>query len=95
MTAAGPFTRGLSAVAWALNARASMLNHDLAEAAHLFVGSTHIALENAETSEFAREWIRRQLAESAARVTPLPGQIVDLPPRFGPIALSTRAPLSA
>jgi hypothetical protein len=72
-----------------------MLNQDLAEAAHLFVGSTHITLENAETSELAREWARRQLAESAARGMRQPGQIVDLPPRFGPIAPATHAALSA
>jgi DNA-directed RNA polymerase specialized sigma24 family protein len=72
-----------------------MLYTDAFDSAPLFVGSTHIAVENEETSEMAREWTRRQLAEAAARLSPPPRQIVDLPPKFGPIPSSTHAALSA
>ena len=57
-----------------------MLHAELADASYLFIGSTHIAVENAESSELAREWQRRQLSEAAARLSPPARQFVDLSP---------------
>lgn len=54
-----------------------MLYIDAADTSELFVGSTHFALEDAETCEMTREWVRRQLEESAARHPPMPRQFVD------------------
>ncbi|HEY2584817.1 MAG TPA: hypothetical protein VGI81_03510 [Tepidisphaeraceae bacterium] len=72
-----------------------MLHTDLAESVPLFVGSTHILVENVETSEMAREWTRQQMAEAAARMSPMARQTVDLPPRAGQIAPALHTPLSA
>lgn len=72
-----------------------MLHTDLFDSAPLFVGSTHISVENGENSEMTREWMRRQLAEAEARMSPAARQIVDLPPRAGQIAQPAHAPLSA
>lgn len=46
-----------------------MLTPDAADSAELFVGSTYFSLENAETRDMAREWMRRQFEESAARLS--------------------------
>ena len=78
-----------------MNVRGFMHYADLADSGNLFIGSTHIAVENVETSEMAREWMRQQAAEAAARRWPLARQIVDLPPRLGQIAQSAHTPLSA
>ena len=54
-----------------------MLYTDAADTSELFVGSTHFALEDAQTCEMTREWVRRQLEESAARLPTRPRQFVD------------------
>ena len=54
-----------------------MLPTDAADSAELFVGSTYFSLENAETCEMAREWMRRQIEESAARLSCPLRQFVD------------------
>lgn len=72
-----------------------MIYTEVADTAPLFIGSTHIAVENMESSEMAREWMRQQEAEAAARMAVAPRQIVDLPPRFGQIVPGTPTTLSA
>jgi hypothetical protein len=55
-----------------------MLQTDAADLTELFVGSTHFSLENADSCEMTREWVRRQLEESAARVSVGPRQFVEI-----------------
>jgi hypothetical protein len=46
-----------------------MLPIDTAESTELFVGSPYFSLENADFREMTREWMRRQIEESAARLS--------------------------
>lgn len=54
-----------------------MHHADAAEMTELFVGSPYFMLEGADSSEMTREWVRRQMQESATRLSSLPRQSVE------------------
>jgi hypothetical protein len=59
-----------------------MQQTDAAEMTELFVGSPFFMLEETGSSEMTREWVRRQMEESAARLSCLPRQYVESPDRW-------------
>lgn len=50
---------------------------DAADMSELFVGSPLFSMEDADSCEMTREWIRRERAESAVRLSGVPRQIVE------------------
>lgn len=57
-----------------------MLHSDAADLTELFVGSPHFSLEDTNSCEMTREFIRREMAEAAARMSSLPRQFVETTP---------------
>lgn len=52
---------------------------DTAEMTELFVGSPFFMMEDSDSSEMTREWVRRQMEESATRLAYPPRQFVESP----------------
>jgi hypothetical protein len=54
-----------------------MLHTDAADVTELFVGSPHFSLEDSNSREMTREFIRREMVEAAARMSSLPRHFVE------------------
>ena len=70
-----------------------MWNTQDADIDELFVGSPQIELT--QDPELSREWVRRQLAESAARLAPHPPEGSALPPWLERLPVAQRSRIDA